>query len=275
MGSRLLHFFGGNPSDENLAIGLSLRRIRSSYTGYCIEVRRSSDNSTLNIGFDSSGYIDVSTLLSFVGSGSGYVKTWYNQSTLLQDAIQLTNAKQPNIVNSGTLRTEGGKVCMFFDGIDDSLRITTATLNTYISMYVVCKNTQPKPLFFEHSDNMNLNSGFTLYGSANSSWTFNRLSTIHTAYGVFAWAGSSRILATLIYNSSEQKFYKNGVVVNNGTIGSSLRPNTSISTSFNIFSRNGTSFFGEGSLQELIIYNDTTGINRTITEANILNYWGI
>ena len=85
MGSRLLHFFGGNPLDENFALGFSLRRLRSSYSGYCIEVRRSSDNTTLNIGFDSSGYLDIVTLLSFVGSGSGFVKTWYNQSILLQE----------------------------------------------------------------------------------------------------------------------------------------------------------------------------------------------
>jgi len=275
MGSRLLHFFGGNPLDENFALGFSLRRIRSSYTGYCIEVRRSSDNATLNIGFDSSGYLDISTLLSFVGSGSGYVKTWYNQSTLLQDAIQLTNANQPNIVNNGTLRTEGGKACIFFDGINDSLMVTTATLNTYISMYAVCKCTIAKPFLFEHSANANTNSGFYFYGTNNASWFFNRFSVIHYAYGVSNWTGSSRILATLIYNSTQQNFYKNGVLGNNGGIVNSLRPNTSISTSFNIFSRNGTLIFGEGSLQEIIIYNDTTGSNRTITESNILNYWGI
>lgn len=275
MGSRLLHFFGGNPLDENFAIGLSLRRIRSSYTGYCIEVRRSSDNATLNIGFDSSGYLDISTLLSFVASGSGYVKTWYNQSTLLQNATQLTNANQPNIVNNGTLRTEGGKACIFFDGINDSLMVTTATLNTYISMYAVCKCTIAKPFLFEHSANANTNSGFFFYGTNNASWLFNRLSAIHYAYGVSNWTGSSRILATLIYNSTQQNFYKNGVLGNNGGIVYSLIPNTSISTSFNIFSRNGTLIFGEGSLQEIIIYNDTTGSNRTITESNILNYWGI
>lgn len=275
MGSRLLHFFGGNPLDENFALGFSLRRLRSSYSGYCIEVRRSSDNATLNIGFDSSGYLDISTLLSFVGSGSGFVKTWYNQSILLQDAIQLTNANQPNIVNSGTLRIEGGKACIFFDGINDSLMVTTATLNTYISMYAVCKCTIAKPFLFEHSANANTNSGFYFYGTNNASWFFNRFFVIHYAYGVSNWTGSSRILATLIYNSTQQNFYKNGFLGNNGGIVNSLRPNTSISTSFNIFSRNGTLIFGEGSLQEIIIYNDTTGSNRTITESNILNYWGI
>jgi len=275
MGSRLLHFFGENPLDENFALGFSLRRIRSSYTGYCIEVRRSSDNATLNIGFDSSGYLDISTLLSFVASGSGYVKTWYNQSTLLQNATQLTNANQPNIVNNGTLRTEGGKACMFFDGVNDNLRVTTATLNTYISMYAVCKCTIAKPFLFEHSANANTNSGFYFFGSNNASWIFNRLSSIHYGFGVSNWAGSSRILATLIYNSTLQNAYKNRIIVNNGTVVGSLRPNTSISTSFNIFSRNSTTLLSEGSIQELIIYNDSTGISRITNEANILNYWGI
>jgi hypothetical protein len=57
-----------------------LRRLSSSYTGDAILVRRSSDNTTQNIGFTASGLLNESALLSFVGSGSGFVQTWYDQS---------------------------------------------------------------------------------------------------------------------------------------------------------------------------------------------------
>jgi hypothetical protein len=38
-----------------------------------IQVRRSLDNATLNIGFDGSGNLDSAALLAFVGVQDGYV----------------------------------------------------------------------------------------------------------------------------------------------------------------------------------------------------------
>ncbi len=51
----------------NAAVAYSLRKLRSSYTGAAIEVTRSSDFTALDIGFDSSGELDTTTLLDFVG----------------------------------------------------------------------------------------------------------------------------------------------------------------------------------------------------------------
>ena len=50
------------------AAAYSLRRLRKSYTGAAIRVRRSSDNSELDVGFTASGNLDTSTLLSFVST---------------------------------------------------------------------------------------------------------------------------------------------------------------------------------------------------------------
>jgi hypothetical protein len=72
----------------------SLRRIKTGATA-SIRVRRSSDNQETDIGFDATGNLNTSTLLSFVGSGNGYVKTWYDQSGLGRNAIQNTAARQP------------------------------------------------------------------------------------------------------------------------------------------------------------------------------------
>lgn len=54
----------------NATAAYSLRRLRAAYTGTAIRVRRSSDNTEINIGFLSSGDLDVSTLQTFVGSYS-------------------------------------------------------------------------------------------------------------------------------------------------------------------------------------------------------------
>jgi hypothetical protein len=89
-------------------IGFSMFKLRTAYTGNCLEVRRSSDNTTLNIGFVNN-YLDTASLLAFVGSGNGFVRTWYDQSGNGRDLTQTTSASyQPQIVASGSLITRNG-----------------------------------------------------------------------------------------------------------------------------------------------------------------------
>ena len=92
-----------------IAVAYSLRKLKSSYTGSAIRVRRSSDNAEQNIGFIANGDLDTVTLLSFVGAGNGFVTTWYDQSANSRNAYQTTAAYQPFIVNAGSIVTNGGK----------------------------------------------------------------------------------------------------------------------------------------------------------------------
>lgn len=87
----------------------SLRRLSSAYTGPAVQVRRSSDNTTQNIGFLADGSLDTAALTAFVGSGSGFVTTMYDQSGNSRNAVQASTANQPIIVNAGALVTIGGK----------------------------------------------------------------------------------------------------------------------------------------------------------------------
>ena len=89
----------------------SLRKMSSAYTGSCLTVRRSSDNATTNIGFYRYT-IDTDAILRFVGSGNGFVTTWYDQSGNGVNAIQGTAGSQFNIATSGSLHYEGNDVVM-------------------------------------------------------------------------------------------------------------------------------------------------------------------
>lgn len=86
------------------AAAYSMRQLRSAYAGNCLKVRRSSDNTTQDIGF-SGGWLDQSALASFVGANDGFVDTWYDQSTAGVNAVQATTTLQPRIVASGTIST--------------------------------------------------------------------------------------------------------------------------------------------------------------------------
>lgn len=99
----------------NANIALSLRKLSSTYTGPCIRVRRSSDNSELDIGFFDNN-LDVNALLSFVGSGDGFIFKWYNQSGKTYRFEQATLSRQPKIVTNGSLVIQNDKPSVRFDG---------------------------------------------------------------------------------------------------------------------------------------------------------------
>lgn len=85
---------------SSVAAAYSLRKLRSAYSGSAVRVRRSSDSTEQDIGFASDGEFDSSAFSSFVGGGTGYVKTWYDQSGSSRDATQATTGSQPQIALS-------------------------------------------------------------------------------------------------------------------------------------------------------------------------------
>lgn len=119
--SRLLYKLagGGNPFTPILdlysgaTMGFSLLQISSAYTGDCIKVRRSSDNTEAFIAFKN-GALDTVALLAFCGSGDGYVTIWYDQSGNGKHATQVTALNQPQIVDSGAVIIEGDKPTLNF-----------------------------------------------------------------------------------------------------------------------------------------------------------------
>ena len=97
----------------NAAVAYSLRLLRTAYTGNCIEVRRSNDNTTSNIGF-SGGVVDTVALKTFCAGTNCFIRTWYDQSTNANHATQTTNANQPQVVASGNLIYSAGKPTIQF-----------------------------------------------------------------------------------------------------------------------------------------------------------------
>jgi hypothetical protein len=106
-----------NPTDtgklldsySGASVAYSLRKLSATYSGSAIRVRRSGDNSEQNIGFDAGGNLDTTGLLSFVGSGSGFVTTWYDQSGNGNHAFQTSASVQPQIVSNGSLILRNSK----------------------------------------------------------------------------------------------------------------------------------------------------------------------
>ena len=100
--------------------GWSLDRLVTGYAAPILTIVRPSDLATQDI-FLSGNSIDQAAILSFVGTQKALVKNVYGQLGN-HNLEQLTVAKMPIIADGGAIKTDGGKPCIEFDGIDDELR---------------------------------------------------------------------------------------------------------------------------------------------------------
>ena len=121
----------------------SLRKLKSSYTGSAIRVRRSSDNTEMNIGFDSNGNLDTYSLSAFVGTGNGFVSIWYDQSGSY-NLIQTTAANQPSIILSGSINTQNGKPVLITDGSSFMVNNSVSWSSTTNSIFATIKLTSTR-----------------------------------------------------------------------------------------------------------------------------------
>ena len=252
----------------------SLRRIKTGST-QSIRVRRSSDNQETDIGFDGSGNLNTSTLLSFVGSGNGYVKTWYDQSGLGRHATQTTAARQPIIVNAGTLYTDSeGRPRIWFFASWLSIP-TTVNLTGESSIFIMGNGDGVGSSY----------SGFICYNASdNPELRLLKDGTGHVAYWNNAYVyqnasintSTKKAYAFTISGTSTRTFrsWSDGVEVlpttGNGYYTTSGFGNA---TEFTIGGYVRTSGFHNGYMNEIIVY----GSNKTSDVQNISlhqrSYW--
>lgn len=108
----------------------SLRKLRSSYSGSAIRVRRSSDNTEQDIGFDVNGELDTSSISTFCGVSNGYITKWYDQSGNSRDSVQASSSKQPFIYNGSSVYTNNGKPAVYY-GTSGNISTSTSYTGTF------------------------------------------------------------------------------------------------------------------------------------------------
>ena len=91
-----------------LSAAYSLRLLSTGYAGNAIQVRRSSDNATQDVGFTANGDLDTASLKTFTGINNAFVVTWYDQSGNSTHLTQATAARQPSIVTNGVVNRANG-----------------------------------------------------------------------------------------------------------------------------------------------------------------------
>ena len=265
---------GGSPLLLDLypsaAAAYSVRKLRTAYSGSAIRVRRT-DLTEQNIGFDATGNLDTTALLSFVGTGAldnGFVTTWYDQSGNGNNAVQSTAANQPQIVSSGVVNTQAGlssgKPCLSFDGSNDFFDLTSLVTTTNYTAFVAAKR---------------LNSGLSgqwltqkatstgtrpyaaiLYGGTGSAY----MSTYNSTTQISASTSSTAYILLTSRWGSTQSIY-----INNSALTTSSGYDGNSGTGFDVIGRRTAGEYSNVNNTEIVLYasdklSDVTGISNNI-----------
>lgn len=118
------------------AYAVSLRKLSKSYSGYCIRVRRGSDNAETDIGFDGDA-INIFSLLLFAGLSDLFITIWYDQSGRAQNFTQTNPGAQPQIVSSGSVILENGLPTVQFTTSTWLFQSNTDSIHEVSIYYVV------------------------------------------------------------------------------------------------------------------------------------------
>ena len=245
----------------------STRRIRTTYTGPALRVRRSSDNTELDINFVANGDLDTAALLSFTGTSNGFVAKWYDQSGNSRDLIQATVLKQPQISMNGVVFTENDKPTIVSTG-NSLLSMNTWNMPTYgaYSLFLSIRmNVRRADMFLGHIGNAQLSI------SRNTSGTNRYYGSADITVAALP-NGNNYITIANVSNSVSA--WENGTQIMNGVASASDSLLTN-PTGINIFDRWATinPLTAGTAISELILYGNDQRTNRSSIESSLISYF--
>jgi len=249
----------------NATVAYSLRKLSRAST-YAVEVRRSNDDATQNIGFRNQT-LDTGSLISFVGANSAYITKWYDQSGNNNHAIQATSGNQPRIVNAGTIEVVNGLPAMNFDGTDDYFDLTSnvPTSNTTAWLNV----------FNRTSGTHNMTLGITATNVPFGPYWFSDNNYYYAPCG--GCGGSSGRISN---NTGQQLLFSNGLsgnvgfYLNNSLITGTIVGYTYNLTNYTVFGRRDANYLS-GLTQEFILWNADKSTDRVGIQNNVNSYYNI
>jgi hypothetical protein len=273
-------------------VAYSLRRLLCAYAGSAIQVRRSSDNATSNIGFTTQGDLDTTALKTFVGAGSGFVSIWYDQSGNAINVAPPATSNQPRIINAGVVERKNGVPTLFFDGANDyfftnsfsttgytgfsaSVLAAWTTVGTSVSNIQAlidnnhsCGGASPGFVIQDRPDLVNrpVTAGLTNPSMCSSCPGASCQDVLTTGNG-------SLRLITWINTTTNEFLYRDGINVSSGSYCGAY----TIQSPFLIGAWNiGPSRFFSGQMSEVILFkNALSNTNRQYLEWGQSQYYNV
>lgn len=272
--SRRFVYYGAGVAAANLlldsypaTVAYSLRKLRTAYAGSAIRVRRSSDNTEIDIGFVGVD-LDTASLLSFVGSSDGFVSIWYDQQGS-NNATQATASNQLRVVNNGSLELINGLPTLkFFQGQSKMFMDSLSYLSEGEMFLSLKAENDPGAInnrswkfgtstFDNHHPFTNA-SIYDDFGSTSRRLIGDPITNLTNAH-VYNILSANNDVRAWINNEALSTFNSNVVSFNNSPV---LGSYNATAVAYN-------NFF------ELIIYPLKEDVNRGNIKQNIFNYYGI
>lgn len=240
----------------------SLRKLRRAYSGPLIRVRRGNDNAEQDISFTQIGDIDEAALIAFVGVNSGFITTWYDQSGSGNNAVQITAAKQPRIVNAGVIYKLNNRPSVEFLGTGQGFTFTPSA-------------SSPRTL-------INVNSGIGYMFAGTDQRIVVQLSPF-----LFMWGATPNVIVLpswrtttsfqveqLDYAGTSYEIFKNGASVVNGvTSPATLNALNRIGLQYDAVT--GLSTWLGGMSEVLIFGSVLSSDGRAFIAENEVSYYGL
>lgn len=259
-----------------------LRKLRAGFVGNAIQVRRSSDSATQNIGFDAKGSLNTTTLSSFCGSGTCYVVTWYDQSGSGNNATQSTAANQPIIYSAGVLNQQNSLPAIAFQASSS----TFMTLGSY-----PFSSSSTGSIHFVFRNNASAN--WARLFDFGASTTVNFFATPSSGTPDFRWRittggggseqgptggtvlDSSNHVLSFVHSGTAMTVWKDGTQVLNAT-GITIAPSAASGTLNYIGKSQYPDPYLNGNLQEILIFSSALGTaDRQALERNQEQFFSV
>jgi hypothetical protein len=240
-------------------VACSLRLLDKDYAGSAVRVRRASDNTEQDIGFDGNGDLDTSALTTFCTGTNGFIRTWYDQSGNANNLTQTTTSIQPKIYDSSTgVLLENGKPTIEFSS-DNLVFSYTSSASDYTFFFVRDRTTTGGSYLFDSQTGRFVVEGNTDGLFFDGAWESGHITTLGQ-------------LQTSFFLSATAAVYANGALSKSTTYSQrAIGGTTTLGSSY--LAANSSPF--AGNIQEVIIYPSNQISNRAGIETNINDYYSI
>jgi hypothetical protein len=247
----------------NAAAAYSLRKLKATYTGNAIRVRRTNLDE-IDIGFTSTGALDTTALVAFTGTGAldnGFITTWYDQSGNARNATQTTAINQPQIVNSGSVILENGYPFLQYNTTPVKYLRTSFSFNisTPLQLFFISKNTR---VGVSYLYDFTIKRATSFYNPDIQIFNGNSIASGNSSTNV--------LISSHLFNGANSQIYVNSSLLVTGNAGNNgAEGNLLIGARFNVADQL------IGGFQEFIIYSSNQSSNRTGIENNINDFYSI
>ena len=250
------------------SVAYSLRKLRTAYTGAAIRVQRQNDGIQSDIGFNTNGQLDSTSLTTFVGVNSAIVVKWYDQSGNSNNAsITDSNAASgnPRIVNLGVINLQNGKPSIEF--FVNPMNFITNLPSINSSCFLIGKansNSTSGPLFGTAGSGV-------FIGQQIGNYAIYKGPTTNLSYHRTAGNSSTTNFKINSFFTDTNNIFVNNTLIpitENGTFSASAFTIQNIGNYAGFYST-------QGFISEAIIYSGNISSNLTAINANINLFYTI